>query len=131
MAGTGPRPATALTAMTRAAGGLLLRDVELLGGRRTDVRVRPRHGRSTGRAEPAARRADVLDGDGGALSVGLADHHLHLLAMAAAAESLDLRPAAVPDRPAVEAALAGAAPDGTGWIRAVGYAEQGGRAQPR
>ena len=107
-------------------GALLLRDVTLLGGRCTDVRLA--HGtvvqlgvlnRLPG--EP------VLDGAGAALSVGLADHHLHLLAMAAAADSLDLRPAVAAGRAAVEAVLTAATPDSTGWIRAVGYAEQGGR----
>ncbi len=110
-------------------GALLLRDVTLLGGRRADVRVA--HGTivQLGGAGQLSRLPGepVLDGAGGGLSVGLADHHLHLLAMAAAAASLDLHPAAAPDRPAVEAALAGAAPDATGCIRAVGYAEQGGR----
>lgn len=105
--------------------GLLLRDVELLDGRRTDVRVA--HG--TVIEMGALNRLPgepTIDGHGGGLSVGLADHHVHLLAMAAAAESLDLGPAAVPDRDAFDAALARAAPDATGWIRAVGYADQAG-----
>ena len=108
-------------------GALLLRDVELLGGpsfQRADVRCANGVVLEIGRLTRLPGEP-VLEGNGGALSVGLADHHLHLLAMAAAAASLDLR--AAPDRPAVEAALAGAAPDSTGWIRAVGYAEQGGR----
>ncbi len=104
----------------------LLRDVTLLDGRRTDVRLA--HGTIVQLGALSRLPGEpVLEGAGAALSVGLADHHLHLLAMAAAAASLDLRPALAPNRAAVEAALAGAAPDGTGWIRAVGYAEQGGR----
>jgi predicted amidohydrolase YtcJ len=108
------------------SGALLIRDVELLGGRRTDVRC----ARGTIFQLGALTRLpgeQVLDGGGAALSVGLADHHLHLLAMAAAADSVDLRPAVAPDRESVEAALLNASPDTTGWIRAVGYAEQGER----
>ena len=107
-------------------GALLLRDVTLLGGRRTDVRLA--HGTIVQLGALTRLPGEpVLDGRGAALSVGLADHHLHLLAMAAAADSLDLHPAVAPDRAAVQAALAGATLDSTGWIRAVGYAEQGGR----
>jgi predicted amidohydrolase YtcJ len=105
--------------------GVLLRNVELLDGRLTDVRVA--HGTVTQLG--ALRRLPgeaLVDGAGGALSVGLADHHLHLLAMAAAAESLDLSPAAAPGPGAVAAALASATADSTGWIRAVGYAGQAG-----
>lgn len=110
-------------------GALLLRDVTLLGRpsiQRLDVRLA--HGTIIQLGALSRLPGEpVLDGGGAALSVGLADHHLHLLAMAAAADSIDLRPAVAPDREAVEAALSGAAPDATGWIRAVGYAEQGGR----
>jgi predicted amidohydrolase YtcJ len=108
------------------SGALLIRDVELLGGRRTDVRCA--HGTVLQLGALSRLPGEqVLDGGGAALSVGLADHHLHLLAMAAAADSLDLRPAVAPDRELVEAALTSATPDSTGWVRAVGYAEQGGR----
>ncbi len=108
------------------AGALLLRDVTLLDGRRTDVRVA--HGTVVQLGSLSRLPGEeLIEGAGAALSVGLADHHLHLLAMAAAEASLDLRPAVAPDRAAVEAALARAEPDRTGWIRAVGYGEQGGR----
>jgi predicted amidohydrolase YtcJ len=104
--------------------GLLLRDVTLLDGRRTDVRLAQGTVVQLG-ALSRLPGEQVLDGRGAALSVGLADHHLHLLAMAAVAASLDLRSAA--DRAAVEAAVAGATPDASGWIRAVGYSEPGER----
>ncbi len=107
-------------------GALLLRDVELLGGRRADVRCADGVVLQIGALDRLPGEP-VLDGHGGALSVGLADHHLHLLAMAAAAGSLDLHPRVTADRAAVETALVSATPDATGWIRAVGYAEQGGR----
>jgi predicted amidohydrolase YtcJ len=76
---------------------LVLRDAEVEGSR-VDVRVEG--GLVTGVGppghEPAAgsagrRGADVvIDCAGGALLPGLHDHHLHLLSMAAAAESVDL-----------------------------------------
>ena len=81
----------------------------LLGGRRTDVRLAQGTVVQLG-ALSRLPGEEVLDGGGAALSVGLADHHLHLLAMAAADASLDLRPAVAPDRAAVEAALAARRP---------------------
>ncbi len=108
--------------MTRQPG-LLLQDVELLDGRRLDVRISAGRVAELGALQPH-RGERVEPGSGGALSVGLADHHLHLLAMAAAAESLDVSPSAAPDEARLEALLRTAVPDSTGWIRGVGYAEQ-------
>lgn len=66
---------------------------------------------------------EVLDAGGGALLPGLADHHLHLLALAAAWASVDLAPAtSQDDARAVLVSAAGARPAGT-WVRAVGYDE--------
>jgi predicted amidohydrolase YtcJ len=68
---------------------------------------------------------DVLDARGGALLPGLHDHHLHLLATAAAAQSTDCGPPRVrtPDelREILRGAAAGTPP--AGWIRGVGYHE--------
>ena len=64
---------------------------------------------------PAGPAADVVvDVAGGAVLPGLHDHHVHLMAMAAARQSVDV----------AAAGLAGlrAAP-GTDWVRAVGYHE--------
>lgn len=98
--------------------GLLLRDVEI-EGRRTDVRI------ADGRVSGLARQPgeEVLDGAGGALIPGLVDHHLHLLAMAAAARSTPCGPPAVHDRSALAAALTTAPSDAHGWVRGVGYRE--------
>lgn len=63
----------------------------------------------------------VIDGRGGALIPGLHDHHLHLHATAAAAESIRCGPPEVTDLAGLTAALT-AAP-GDGWIRGVGYTE--------
>lgn len=64
--------------------------------------------------------AAVIDGHGGALLPGLWDHHIHLLALAAARRSVDLGGVAGrvdlrPLRDATELAAPGQ------WIRAVGY----------
>lgn len=67
----------------------------------------------------------VVEGDGGALIPGLWDHHLHLLACAAALQSIVVGPPEVVDEAGVRRALADAdraAPTGQ-WIRAVGYHE--------
>jgi len=66
--------------------------------------------------------ADVIDAQGGALLPGLHDHHVHLLAMAARREGVDLDP--LNDRQQFELALQQAAAlSGAGWVRASGYDE--------
>lgn len=102
------------------AGEIVLRDAEL-DGRRVDVRV---VGSTVVEVAPALRpapRARVIDGHGGALLPGLHDHHIHLLATAAAAGSVHVGPREVIDRDGLAAALAAAEPAGDGWVRAVGY----------
>ncbi len=64
----------------------------------------------------------VLDAAGGALLPGLHDHHLHLLALAAAASSLRCGPPALRDSDALARALA-RAPTSGGWLRGIGYHE--------
>jgi predicted amidohydrolase YtcJ len=94
-------------------------------GRVVDVRIE--HG-AVAEVAPSLRPApgaEVVDGGGGALLPGLHDHHIHLLATAAAAQSLGVGPPGVRDERALTAALAGAdaaLPPGA-WIRAVGYHE--------
>ncbi|WP_121258757.1 amidohydrolase family protein [Nocardioides ferulae] len=90
---------------------MILHDVEV-EGRRVDVRI------SGGRiAEIADRLADDgvddVDGYGGALLPGLHDHHVHLLATAAARASVDCSATLEPLRDLV----------GEGWIRGTGAAE--------
>jgi predicted amidohydrolase YtcJ len=67
----------------------------------------------------------VLEAGGGALLPGLHDHHLHLLALAAARESVRCGPPAVRDHSSLVSALrqAAAATRPDGWIRGVGYHE--------
>ena len=73
--------------------GLLLRDAELDGRTRADVRIAG--GRVTEIAGSLIRRAGEAEHDchGGALLPGLCDHHLHLFALAAQARSIHCGPA--------------------------------------
>jgi predicted amidohydrolase YtcJ len=66
----------------------------------------------------------VVDARSGALLPGLADHHLHLLAMAAAARSADCSPRAVGDASGLAAVLRQAVLDAQGWVRGVGLDER-------
>ncbi|TDV49879.1 amidohydrolase family protein [Actinophytocola oryzae] len=87
--------------------GLLIRDAELYGIGRGDCRVRNGTIAEVGRGLRPAPDDRVLDGAGGALLPGLADHHLHLAACAAPATDFP--------------ALAHAAPGTDGWLRVTGY----------
>ena len=64
---------------------------------------------------------DEFDARGGALLPGLHDHHIHLMAFAAARRSIPLGPPDVTDAASFDAALRTAT--GTGWLRGTGYHE--------
>lgn len=95
---------------------LLLRNVEV-EGEAVDVLVRD--GTVAQIGAPDAPDARVVDGRGGALLPGLHDHHLHLLATAAARTSVDC--AGLADRDDLAHALRTA--EGP-WVRAVRYDER-------
>ena len=98
---------------------LVLRDAEVHGvvG---DVLVRDGVIASVGRSAPTA--GTVIDCGGAALVPGLHDHHCHLLAAAAAADSVPCGPPAVRSRTELHRALS--LPAGAdGWLRGVGYDE--------
>lgn len=100
---------------------LLLRKVEV-GRAVVDVALAEGTVQAIGTSLPVPPGAEVVDGAGGALLPGLWDHHIHLVALAAARRSVPVGPPDVTD----EAGLAGAlraAGSGDGWIRAVGYHE--------
>lgn len=97
---------------------ILFRDVEL-DGSRIDVRVTGTRIDAVGRDLPAADT--MIDGRGGALLPGLHDHHLHLLAMAAALRSIDCGPPAVRGLDGLRRALAH--PRLGRWLRGTGYHE--------
>lgn len=88
-------------------------DVRILEGRIAEV------GRDL-RRRPGER---TLDAAGGALLPGLHDHHIHLLALAAAEESLRCGPPEVRDRRGLVVALARARESESAWIRGIGYHE--------
>lgn len=102
---------------------MLIRDAELDGSCRADLRIT--RGRIAQIAPQLARAAgeEQIDARGGALLPGLHDHHLHLYATAAAMRSVDCGPPSVTDASALAAVLAGATPGEDGWIRGVGYHE--------
>ncbi|PXY30787.1 amidohydrolase family protein [Prauserella flavalba] len=98
--------------------GLLVRDGEV-GERRVDVRVAGGWVAEIGTLRPRPGET-VLDAAGGAVLPGLHDHHLHLLSLAAARESVRCGPPEVTNLEQLVAALR-AAPGG--WVRGVGYHE--------
>jgi predicted amidohydrolase YtcJ len=97
---------------------VLIRDVEVAGHGRVDVRVEG--GRVVDFGRRLAGPVDV-DGRGGALLPGLHDHHVHLAALAAETASVRVGPADVHGRAGLATALRSGAPGE--WVRAVGYHE--------
>ncbi|MCX5374869.1 amidohydrolase family protein [Streptomyces sp. NBC_00103] len=101
------------------SGEVLLRGVEL-HPRQDPVDCRIRGGAVVGIGRRLRPRPDesVVRGDGGALLPGLADHHLHLAAMAAQRASLDV---SALSRHGLASSVAQAVAGEDGWVRAVGY----------
>lgn len=97
---------------------LFIRGAEINGRPAMDCRVEAGHIDEVGPALRPAPKDHVLTADGGALIPGLADHHVHLAALAAWRESLDLTGIRADG---LAATLHSAEPDGRGWVRAVGY----------
>jgi predicted amidohydrolase YtcJ len=125
--------------VTGASDTILIRNVAVRGRSACDVRL---DSRTILAVEPSLtlRRGErVLDGAGGALIPGLHDHHVHLRALVASRQSVDVSAAVSPadfDHIVAEAAVAaapqsaavstagaaaGAAPDR--WLRVVGWDE--------
>jgi predicted amidohydrolase YtcJ len=112
------------------ASDLLFVDVEVEGRPAQCVRVEQgtvTYAGHPGELPPGRGRRPLveIDGRGGALLPGLHDHHLHLLAMAAALRSVSCGPPEVTSRSDLERCLRGAAaqvPPGA-WVRFVGHDE--------
>jgi len=102
---------------------LLLRDAELDGATRADVRIAQGRVVEIGPALPRQTGEEEIRCDGGAVLPGLADHHLHLHALAARQASIVCGPPEVTSASGLAAALAAAVPDEHGWVRGVGYIE--------
>jgi predicted amidohydrolase YtcJ len=103
---------------------LLLREV-IVEGRLVDVRASDGTITSVGPRLQARLGETIIDGRRGALIPGLHDHHIHLLALAAAERSVSVGPAVTPDATAFAGALAAADRSLArgAWLRAVGYHE--------
>jgi predicted amidohydrolase YtcJ len=103
---------------------LIIQDADI-GGPRADVAVDRGRIVAVEPGLPVPAGAEVVAARGGGLLPGLHDHHLHLLAMAAARRSTMVGPPAV-RTPGELAEALGAAASGQGrgeWVRAVGYHE--------
>lgn len=94
----------------RSADAHLIRGA-LLDGRRVDCRIVGALVAELADALEPRQDEMVLDAHGAVLLPGLADHHIHLFATAAAAASVDLEGSTL--LPSVDAGT-------TGWVRAIG-----------
>ena len=104
------------------SASLLIRNVEVEG--RTGLDVLIEHGRIARIGRRLTGGSERIDGAGGALSPGLVDHHIHLFALAAQADSVVLDGVGgVGDFARQIAAAAASRPQGT-WVRATGYHER-------
>ena len=104
-----------------SGGGLLIANAEVDGVGTVDVRCRDGVVAELAPHLPPTAAETRLDARGGALLPGLHDHHIHLLALAAASRSVPCGPPQVADKAALRDALRQA--PGNGWIRGVGYHE--------
>jgi len=104
--------------------GLFIRDVEIEGQQHQDCLVLDGAIAAVG-VDLAHHGADEVVGHGGALLPGLADHHLHLFAMAAAADSVDL--SSYDDVAALSHLKSSdAVASADDWMRVVGWDERQG-----
>ncbi|HZZ90432.1 MAG TPA: amidohydrolase family protein [Caulobacteraceae bacterium] len=99
----------------------LIRGVEVEGRAGCDVRLRDGTIAEIGHA--LASRSEEIDGHGGALIPGLADHHIHLFALAAQAASVRLDDVTSAAELAARITAAAVAAPAGAWIRATGYHE--------
>jgi predicted amidohydrolase YtcJ len=100
---------------------VVLRNVEVAGRAGLDVIIERG---VIAEIDAGPRRAgDEIDGGGGALIPGLADHHIHLFALAAQADSVPLSGVASATELRARIAAAAAARPAGAWLRATGYHE--------
>lgn len=104
-----------------AAEDLLIVDAEVEGVAGRSVRCRDGLVEEVGYCLKRRPGEQAIDAGGGALLPGLHDHHIHLLALAAASRSVRCGPPEVQTRAELRTALRDA--PGSGWIRGVGYHE--------
>jgi len=114
----GMRAAASLARVDRQSV-MVLRDAEVAGRGVVDVLLKDGLVGAIGRGFVAD---DVIDCEGAAVLPGLHDHHLHLLALAAALTSVSVGPPEVRTVDDLAHVLRAASPAG-GWLRGVGYDE--------
>ena len=100
---------------------LTLRNVDVAGRSGLDVRIDS--GRIAEIGQRLPRGGDEIDGRGGAVIPGLCDHHIHLLALAAQADSVTLEGVASAAQLAARIADALATRPAGAWVRVTGYHE--------
>jgi predicted amidohydrolase YtcJ len=106
--------------------GLLITNAQLGEASTADVRIRGEQIAEIGSGLLARAGEKHIDAAGGALLPGLRDHHIHLMALAAARNSVCCGPPQVQDGETLADRLraAAAAERGPGrWLRGVGYHE--------
>jgi predicted amidohydrolase YtcJ len=108
---------------------LILRDVEIDGRRGLDLRVR--NGLVDEIGPRLAGPGRDIDAGGGAVIPGLIDHHIHLLATAAQANTLALQQVRSADELAARIGAWAAGRPAGAWLRASGYHERIGGALSR
>ena len=101
---------------------MLIANVEIHGAGAADLRIE--NGKIAAIGCLAARPGEeILDQGGAAALPGLNDHHIHLMAYAAALDSVACGPPQVNTTEELIEALAKAAPNSRGWVRGIGYHE--------
>jgi predicted amidohydrolase YtcJ len=101
---------------------LILRNVRPFGGDATDIAIR--YGRIEAMGHALPHRGREVAGDGRDIIPGLADHHLHLFATAAKAESVDLSGLITAEEIAAALRHVSTQTSET-WLRATGFVETG------
>ncbi len=102
---------------------MLIRNADLYSAGLSDVRVAGTRIVALGRGLPTLPGEDVIDARGGALLPGLHDHHIHLVSLAAALNSVHCGPPHVHHADELAATLAAEERRGGDWLRGVGYHE--------
>ncbi len=101
---------------------MLIANAEIYAVGVADLRIE--NGRVAAIGQLARRPGEeALDQGGAAVLPGLNDHHIHMMAYAAALDSVACGPPRVNSREELMEALANAAPNSHGWIRGIGYHE--------
>ena len=101
---------------------MLIANAEICGEGVADLRIENGSVAAIGQLDGRPEE-EVLDQGGAAVLPGLNDHHIHLMAYAAALDSVACGPPRVESEEGLIDALARATPGSGGWIRGIGYHE--------